>query len=466
MVVQTEVREQAAPISTSVFAPAYRLTSAGILILVTLIAFEAMAVAAALPTAARELHGVGAIGWAFTAFLVASVIGLVVSGQICDTRGPRLATVAGLVAFIGGLAISGTATTMAQLVAGRAVQGLGGGLLITAIYVVLGEAFPEVVRPKIFAAMSGAWVLPALLGPIVAGTLSEHASWRWVFIGLLPFVVLGAALMVPVLSTESRRDRGATARGALADPRRIVRALATAAGIAALEAAGQHPSFLTVGAAVVGAGALVWGLSGLLPAGTWRVRRGVPAPIVLRGLLAGAFFGTESLVPLTLTVQHGFGALSAGLPLVITGLTWTLGSWWQGRDSVRIEQPVNLIRAGFLFVAAGAVGVAIAAQPGSPGWLVYLVWAPAGIGAGLTMSSVGVLLLLFTTDADRGADSAALQLSDTVTTAITTGIGGVLIAAAAGGLFGYTTAFTVLFVLMALVAVLGLLLARQARPPT
>jgi hypothetical protein len=82
------------------------------------------------------------------------------------------------------------------------------------------------------------------------------------------------------------------------------------------------------------------------------------------------------------------------------------------------------------------------------------------------MSSVGVLLLLFTTDADRGADSAALQLSDTVTTAITTGIGGVLIAAAAGGLFGYTTAFTVLFALMALVAVVGLLLARQARPPT
>jgi MFS family permease len=159
VVVQTEVREQA-PLSTSVFAPAYRVTSAGILILVTLIAFEAMAVAAALPTAARELHGVGAIGWAFTAFLVANVVGLVVSGQICDARGPRLATAAGLVAFIGGLAISGTATTMAQLVAGRAVQGFGGGLLITAIYVVLGEAFPEVVRPKIFAAMSGRGSFP------------------------------------------------------------------------------------------------------------------------------------------------------------------------------------------------------------------------------------------------------------------------------------------------------------------
>jgi hypothetical protein len=81
------------------------------------------------------------------------------------------------------------------------------------------------------------------------------------------------------------------------------------------------------------------------------------------------------------------------------------------------------------------------------------------------MSSVGVLLLLFTTDADRGADSAALQLSDVVTSAITTGIGGVLVAAAAQAVFGYTTAFTVLFVLMVGVALLGLVLARQARPP-
>jgi MFS family permease len=462
---QTDVQERAAPRPTSVFAPAYRVTSAGILILVTLIAFEAMAVAAALPTAARELDGIGAIGWAFTAFLVANVVGLVVSGQICDTRGPGPATLAGLAAFLSGLAVSGTATTMTQLVAGRAIQGLGAGLLITAIYVVLGEAFPDVVRPKLFAAMSTAWVLPALLGPIVAGTLSEHASWRWVFLGLLPFVVMGAALLVPALRTPSTRAHQAGG-GRLAGPRRIVRAFATAAGIAALEAAGQHPSVLTAGVAVVGAGALVWGLAELLPPGTWRVRRGVSAPIVLRGLLAGAFFGTESLVPLTLMVQHGFAALSAGVPLVITGVMWTVGSWWQGRDGVRVEQRVNLIRAGFAFVAVGAIGVAIATQPSAPGWLLYVVWAPAGIGAGLTMSSVGVLLLLFTTDADRGADSAALQLSDTVTTAITTGVGGVLVAAAARGMFGYTTAFTVLFVLMALVALLGLLLARQARPPT
>src|SRR6266511_1205383 len=100
------------PAARSIFAPAHRSISAGILILVTLIAFEAMAVAAALPTAARDLHGIGAIGWAFTGFLVSDVVGMVVSGQVCDQRGPRLPMIAGLVAFTTGLALAGTATSM------------------------------------------------------------------------------------------------------------------------------------------------------------------------------------------------------------------------------------------------------------------------------------------------------------------------------------------------------------------
>src|SRR6266508_5210294 len=149
----------------SIFAPTHRGTSGGILVLVTLIAFEAMAVTAALPTAAREVHGIGAIGWAFTGFLVSDVVGMVVSGQVCDQRGARLPMIAGLTAFTAGLAVSGTATSMAQLVAGRCVQGVGAGLLITAIYVVLGATYPDELRPKIFAAMSSAWVVPSLLGP-------------------------------------------------------------------------------------------------------------------------------------------------------------------------------------------------------------------------------------------------------------------------------------------------------------
>jgi MFS family permease len=450
----------------SIFTGPLRTTSVGILILITLVAFEAMAVSAALPTAARDLHGLGGYGWAFTGFLIANVVGMVVAGQVSDGRGPRGPLIAGMASFLGGLVLAGTAVTMEQLVAGRVVQGFGSGLLITATYVVIGETYPEELRPKLFAAISSAWILPALIGPVISGTITQQLSWRWVFLGLVPFVLIGAALTLPVLRTLHVEPGSRTS--ALADPRRILHAFAVAGGIAALAQAGQHPSPLSIGLAVVGLVALVWGLRTLLPAGTVRVRRGVAAPIAIRGLLAGSFFAVESLVPLSMTVQHGYSATAAGLPLACSGLTWAAGSWWQGRAGHADEQQhrVRLVRAGFGFVVLSALAVAVTAQPSVPGWLIYPAWSLAGIGAGLTMTSASVLMLKYTNDADRGSDSAALQLSDATVSAVTTGVAGVLVAAAARGALGYTAAFTVLDLAMAGVALIGVLVAGQVRAPS
>ncbi|HKC27511.1 MAG TPA: MFS transporter [Jatrophihabitans sp.] len=460
MRVGEDVRVEAPP--QSIFVPALRATTVGILIVITLIAFEAMAVSAALPTAARAVHGLGAFGWAYTGFLIANVVGMVAAGQLSDGSGPRLPLVAGLSCFMAGLVISGTATTMAQLVAGRVVQGLGSGLLITAIYVVIGQAYPEGLRPRLFAATSSAWVLPSLVGPVVSGALAQHASWRWVFLGLLPFALVGAALLVPVLRTLHPNAAGRT----FTAPARLVRALGVAGGIAALEEAGQHPSARAIVLLAAGLAALAWGIRPLLPSGTLTVRPGVSAPIAMRGLLAGAFFGIESTVPLSLTLQHGYGATVAGLPLTGSALTWALGSWWQGRvdDDRHPRQRIGLIRAGFGFVAAGGGLMALAVLPNLPGWLAYVAWIVAGLGAGLTMSSVSVLMLKFTTDADRGTDSAALQLSDATAGALTTGLAGVLVAAAARGAISSTAGFVMLDLAMCAVAVAGAAVAGRARP--
>jgi MFS family permease len=454
-----QVRVDAQP--RTIFTPPLRATSVGLLILITLLAFEAMAVAAALPTAARAVGGLGGFGWAFTGFLVANIVGMVGSGQLSDSRGPRTPLVAGMACFLAGLVLSGTATTMAQLVAGRVVQGLGSGLIIVAIYVVIGQAYPERLRPSVFAATSSAWVLPALIGPTLSGALAEHASWRWVFLGLVPFVFFGG-LLLPVL----RSLHPAYERSRLADPRRLVRAAAVAAGIAALEQAGQHPSVVSGPLAVAGLGALAWGIRPLLPAGTLRVRRGVSAPIAMRGLLAGAFFGIEAVVPLSLSVQHGYSATLAGLPLTCAGFSWSAGSWWQSRvdDSRGPDRRIRLIRAGFVLVCAGGVLMALAASPDLPGWLAFIAWVLAGLGAGFTMSSAGVLMLKYTTDADRGADSAALQLSDATASALTTGIAGVLVAAATRDALSATTGFVVLDLLMCGVALVGAVFAGRARP--
>ncbi|MCW2529501.1 MAG: Major Facilitator Superfamily arabinose transporter [Pseudonocardiales bacterium] len=445
--------------SAGVFSGALRLTSIGLLIVVTLVAFEAMAVSTAMPTAARELHGLAYYGWAFSGFIVANIVGLVASGIICDRQGPKLALGSGLAVFLGGLLTTGTATTMLQFVGGRVVQGFGAGVLLTAIYVVIGENYTDQQRPKIFAAMSSAWVVPSLSGPLLSGFLTENVGWRWVFLGLAPLVVVGALLMAPQLSKMSGERRPETAGGGAG---RLARAVAVAAGVAVLVQAGQDPEPVWLVAAVIAVVALAVGLSGLVPSGTFAARRGVPATVALRGLLAGAMFGAEAFIPLALTVQHGYTATAAGLPLLGSAVAWSAGSWWQGRDAMNGHRPA-LIRAGFAFLMVALIGAALASVSSAPGWLIYLAWPFAGIGAGLGMSSIGVLMLAQTNDADRGRDSSALQLGDSVVSASTTGFGSILIAAALHGHLGYSAAFVILDLTMVGLAVLGFLAAARSR---
>ncbi len=121
-----------------VFDRAHRLTTAGLLMLVTFVAFEAMAVATAMPTAVRELDGLAWYGWPFTAYLVASVVGMVLGGDLGDRRGSRTALLVGVGLFAGGLLAAGVAGDMALFVAARALQGIGGGIIAVSLYVVSG----------------------------------------------------------------------------------------------------------------------------------------------------------------------------------------------------------------------------------------------------------------------------------------------------------------------------------------
>ncbi|HEY3736639.1 MAG TPA: MFS transporter [Jatrophihabitans sp.] len=455
----------------SIWDARFRLSTVGIVIVITMFAFEGMAVAAALPSAARDLHAVGSFGWTFTGFLIASIVGMVVCGQVSDSRGPRLPLLAGLVLFVAGLAVSGAATDMPMLVLGRFVQGLGGGLLITVVYVVIGQVYPEQLHPKVFAATSTAWVVPSLIGPFVSGLLAQHASWRWVFLGLIPVGLIGCVLMAPVLRSLHEPDQRAATKNVLHY------AVAVAVAIAILERVGQNPPavWLLVLAIVVALALLAWSLPSLVPTGTLshvlparfrRNARTVSGPVAMRALLSSSFFGVESLIPLMMQTQHGYGATLAGVCLTSGAITWAAGSWWQGHfvagDDIAGRK--RLIRIGFACVMVSAVLVAVVSQLTTNAWLIFPVWGIAGIGAGLTMSSFGVLLLRFTTDEERGADSASLQLADTTSTAITTGFAGILVAAAARGSLGYSTAFTVLDIAMAVVATVGLLAAGRVAP--
>jgi MFS family permease len=445
----------------SIFASRYRTSTLGILILMTIIAFEAMAVATAMPTAARSLHGLAAYGWSFTGFLVASIVGMVSTGLYSDARGPRVPLLVGVALFMSGLLVGTVAAQMWELVAGRVIQGLAVGVLITAMYVVLGEMYEDAIRPRIFAALATAWVVPGLVGPVIAGWVTEHLSWRWVFGGLAPFVALAGLLLLPSL----RQLRTHTvAGGAAADPRRVLYALLTAGGIAAVAGVGERQNALSILFAVLGVVLLVLGMRRLLPPGTVTFRPGVPAAVAFRGVLAGTFFGMESVVPLTLSVRHAYSPTMSGLPLMLSALTWAVGSQIQGR-APRVNRAL-MVRTGLALMAAAGLGMALVALGPLPGWAAFAAWPLAGLGAGVAMTSTSVVLLEYTTEADRGSDSAALQLADSSAAALCTAFGGALVAAAAHGRIGYGSGLTVVFLVMAALGSLAILRAGRLRAPS
>lgn len=430
-----------------------RLPTIGLVLVVTLVAFEALAVATVMPTTARALHGLAYYGFAFTAFLGTSLVGMVDAGARTDRRGPGPVLVGGLAAFAVGLLACAAAPTMPVFLAGRAIGGLGAGEIIVAIYVLVARVYDDSLRPRAFAAMSAAWVLPALVGPALAGVVTEQFGWRWIYGGLPPFIAAGALLLLPALRglpphpvTDRRAPAGA--------------ALLLAAGVALVQVASARVTPARLALASVGLALLGAPLRRLLPAGTLTLRRGLPATVAIRGMLAGAFFGAEVFLPLTLVTVHGARPTMAGLPLTFGAVGWSAGSWVQGRTSERVRS--RLLPLGFALVALGVGGVSIVTSPAVPAWTALLPWAIGGAGMGLAMPAISLLTLRLSPEEEQGENAAALQISDAVGSAVSIAVAGAVVAAARAA--GHTSAgIATVDLLLAALAVAGSLVALRTR---
>src|SRR3984885_9113010 len=270
------------------WAPARRTLTTGLVLTITFIASEALAVVTVMPVEARDLGGLDLYGWVFSAFMLGSVVGIVVAGRQADRRGPALPYVGGLLLFATGLLVAGLAPAMPVLVAGRALQGLGAGAVPAVAYVAIGRSLPDRLRPRMMAVLSPAWVAPGLAGPAASVAVAHLFGWRWVFLGLVPVVAITGSLAIPALfrlGTPPRRAAGASEH-------RIIDGIGTAAGaglfLAGLtELSGAGITGPLLGAALIVAGAVlgITPLRRLLPAGTMRARRGLPATILARAVL-------------------------------------------------------------------------------------------------------------------------------------------------------------------------------------
>ena len=412
-----------------IFGPELRSLTIGLVSIVTLVAFESLAVITILPEIEDDLTGLAWYGWVTTSFFLGTMIGIVFAGGQADRHGLGRPYLVGLSLFAIGLVVAGSAPSMPVLVAGRFVQGFGAGVVPAIGYVAIGRVYPIDVRPRMFAVLSTAWVVPGVIGPALAERISAWVSWRVVFLGLLPLVAVAGALIIP----QMMRLRAPAGVGVVSpeatlpwNRRRLLEAARVAIGTA-LIVASLHNAW-AIGPAI--AGGLLIGLGPLrrlAPAGALRAAPGLPAVVLSRGLLTFAFFGADTFVPYAVTDGRGASTFAGSIAISTATLGWTAATWIQARFITRTGEAF-FARVGYLAMTPGVVVVAMASTVDAlPFWTIHVGWTVGGFGMGLAYSAHAQVTLRCSPAERYGSATAALQLFDNLGVALGAGIAGALV---------------------------------------
>lgn len=454
-------KEKDTSISEGVWSVNYRRLTLGLILIMLGPAFETLAVATILPKIVADLGGLSFYGWSFSAYLLATLVGLILAGDEADQRGPAVPFIIGVVSFVLGLVLAGTAPSMIVFVLSRGVQGFGAGILVSVTYACVGQGYPEHLKPRMVAILASAWVVPGLIGPALAGIIADFFGWRWVFLGLVLVLPLGTGLVLPALNKLTLSKEGRVARSV--DFHRLVATAGLVAGAGLTLTGLQVPSVpLALVLILLGLATGIPSLRYVLPPGTLRVKAGLPAAIVTIGLLSIAFFGAEAFLPLTLISIRGQNTIIAGIALTAATLSWTAGSWLQANLASRQGRRM-LALIGLLVVAVGLAGIASILIPGIPATVAIVAWGVGGLGMGLAYSTLSLVVLETAPKDQVGSASASMELSSVLGTALGTGLGGVIVAFAAGS--GRSPSWGIAVIDILVIAVIGLACLAAIRLP-
>ncbi|BBH19128.1 hypothetical protein Back11_04730 [Paenibacillus baekrokdamisoli] len=438
----------------SIFSPRYFALSIGIILSVMAVGFEGLAVTTIAPSIAGDLNGIDLFGWIFSTYLLAQIIGTLVVGRIIDRQGPAAPFTFALLLFIAGLIVAATASDMWMMIVARAMQGLGAGAMMTCVYTAISLSYPDELRAKILGAFGTAYVLPSMLGPYVAGIIAEQWSWRFVFWGILPILIVSALLSLPAFR-KLRAQGSQEGSGATATWMAVLLTIGTGIFLVGL---GMLPKITGIVLVIAGLALMAQPLRKLLPRGTLTFRRGMPAILAARGLFFAAYISTQNFLVLALINVKGTTPAQAGLIVASAALSWCVFAYMQGRwDSAdqghgrnkRIVLGVLLLIVGFsivFWIPAVTIGFAVIGQ------------IIAGIGMGLAHPTSGAVAFAHTQADGAGETSANLQFADSFTPGVVIGIGGaILVVSQAAGMtmqsgLIVTMGFHLLLILMSLFA--------------
>ena len=299
----------------------------GIMLSLFMSAIEATVVATAMPTIVSQLGGLAAYSWVFSAYMLTSTTTVPLYGKLSDLYGRRPLFFIAMTLFLIGSILCGMSQNMGQLIAFRALQGLGAGGLIPLAFIIIGDILPFAQRARMQGLFSGVWGVASIAGPLLGGFLVDQLSWRWVFYvniipGLLAIALVGIALRDPVRAPGAAKpsvDYGG--------------AILLTAGVVALLLGlfelGTPTGWTLLALALILFAVLFWverrAVDPILPLPLFRDR--LFAVAIAQGVLSGwAMFGSTNFVPLFGQGVLGLSATAAGTALTPMMLSWTAAS--------------------------------------------------------------------------------------------------------------------------------------------
>lgn len=375
---------------SAIVSPRYLGATVTLCLGVALLAFNGFLVSTALPTAVEELGGVALLSWATTVFLVFAIMGGAGAALLKERLGARMALIAAASVFLLGSLIAAIAGSMPELLVGRALQGLGEGIVAAICYALIPELFPSSLVPKVFGAESVVWALAAFGGPVLSGGLTETLSWRAAFAVNLP---IGAIFIALVLLIVPRGIRS-KAEGRLP----IVRLLLIGTAIMAVSVGGLLELPVLTGLCLVLAAATLWSVivrdrtaaTPLFPTHAFRLEDVVGAGLWVILLMPLAQAGSAVFLVYALQNIFAFGPTLAGMVGAVMAITWsTVAIVVAGVSNA--ARP-RLIRIGPMLLVAGLGLLAVALAMGQlPLVILSQVLIGASYGASWAYTSQTIM---------------------------------------------------------------------------
>ena len=374
-----------------VFGGGHGVAASVVLLAILVPALNVFITATVLPSVVQDIGGLALYAWATMANSVASIIGSASSAAVARRLGLRRGLIVAATVFVAGSACCGLAPAMIVLVAGRGIQGIGGGMISGVVHGLIREVFPARLWPRMLATVSVAWGVAALMGPLVGGLFAQYGHWRWAFLSMMPVVIATAALAARLLPAGRRRP----AKDA---PFPFGRLLLICGAVLCLASVGNAAQVASRGVLFAGAASLIaaaLALDGraaarLFPSGMLSLRRPVGQGFWVIFLLAMSTSPFGVYGPLLIQVLHGLSPVGAGYVFAGHSLAWTGAAVVTSRLGATHAR--GAIFAGPLMMALGLMGLFVFMAPG-PLVLIAAAILLEGAGIGTCWPHIGSVML-------------------------------------------------------------------------